>query len=487
MTDRDLEERLRRLSPEQRRLLERRLHGAPTARSLPADDDPPPTPGLAHLSPEQEEAWAMYAAAPGAPHNLVPTVLCLRGPLDAGALERSLDEVVRRHHALRASIVLDGGRPFQRFAADVPVGLPTVDLGGVPEEEREARALAAAMELLRERFELTGPAPVWRSRLLRLGPEDHVWALALPGVFVDGVARGVVVREVMAVYEALSAGRPSPLAPAGIAYPDVLRERRRWLRGPEAAADLAHWRDRLTGMRPLDLFPGRAERAPGFPRFGTRRWHELPAPAAQRVALFREREGVTLFMAWLALLAAVLSPWARSEDVVVATAISTRGDGPWRDVVGNFTSTMLLRCRVPGDPTFRELAHLVRDVSLAAQARSSIPLLPVLQALGLAGRLASWDANNVAMGLLVHVTEAQTMGDVDARFVPVDTGKADGTLTAYMPDRIEERTRALIEYDGALFDEDAIARFEAWFDAVLDRGTEDPGRRLSELLPGSDR
>jgi len=102
----------------------------------------------------QERLWFLDQLQPGSPVYNICASVRLSGLLGVAALERGLNEVVRRHEALRTTFATVGGRPVQVVASSLPLPLPLVDLGGLPEAEREAgaaiyRLLAAAAEALR--------------------------------------------------------------------------------------------------------------------------------------------------------------------------------------------------------------------------------------------------------------------------------------------------------------------------------------------------
>src|SRR5262249_30300407 len=146
------------------------------------------------LSFAQERLWFLHQLEPGSVVYHRPTNLRLRGLLNVPALERALNEVVRRHDVLRSCFSSDGRGPFQRAAEQPPLSLVPVDLTGVPaaRSEVEARGLARAEGRQPFHFE-TGP-PV-RAGLLRLGSEDHVLLLTVHHIVFDGWSEGVLHRE----------------------------------------------------------------------------------------------------------------------------------------------------------------------------------------------------------------------------------------------------------------------------------------------------
>ena len=95
------------------------------------------------LSFSQEALWFLDQLAPGQPTFNVTAAVRITGPLDQGALERSLNELVRRHESLRTTFVAIDGTPHQVIAPDLDLSLDADDLTGLPPEHREAEARAS--------------------------------------------------------------------------------------------------------------------------------------------------------------------------------------------------------------------------------------------------------------------------------------------------------------------------------------------------------
>ena len=110
------------LTPEQRELfdlLSKKVRGDEPARgTIPRRPDPAAS---APLSPAQHRLWFFDQLVPGSPAYNIPLVFRLSGPLDRTALERSLQEIVRRHEILRTTCVWEAGQPVQRVAPVVDV------------------------------------------------------------------------------------------------------------------------------------------------------------------------------------------------------------------------------------------------------------------------------------------------------------------------------------------------------------------------------
>src|ERR1700722_15040112 len=84
--------------------------------------------GLLPLSLAQEGLWFFEQAVPGTPAYNIAEAWWLEGPLDVAALQRSLDELVRRHETLRTAIAAKDGKPCQVVFPPKPFLLSVTDL-----------------------------------------------------------------------------------------------------------------------------------------------------------------------------------------------------------------------------------------------------------------------------------------------------------------------------------------------------------------------
>ena len=80
--------------------------------------------GPAPLSFAQERLWFLDQFQPGLPVYNIPMPLRWSGPLNVAALEHALNEIVRRHEALRTTFQVVDGRPCQMVEAFHPAPLP---------------------------------------------------------------------------------------------------------------------------------------------------------------------------------------------------------------------------------------------------------------------------------------------------------------------------------------------------------------------------
>ena len=358
----DLHDRIAQLSPAKRQLLLQRIGAAEPQRTARPDTLP--------LAFAQRRLWFLWQLDPSAATYHIGRTLTFDGPLDVPALSAALDELVRRHEALRTHIAQVAGEPVQRI--DPPFGV----LAGVEDVAPERVADLAAAEV-RRAFDLSSDHP-FRARLWRIAPHRHVLALTIHHAFVDGWSFSILQRELATIYAAFHRGAPSPLVEPRVQYADCAVEEHAFLASPAADAQLAFWRHELAGAPLVLALP--ADFAPGNQpvRGGLRR--RTLAPSLVRAARDLARaERVSTFVVHLAAFHVLLARLSGQDDFLIGTPLAHRASPERQGVVGFLANTVALRMR--SAPTFRTLIAAAHAHVERALAHPDAPFEQVVQTL----------------------------------------------------------------------------------------------------------
>lgn len=174
----------------------------------------------------QERLWLLDKLEPGNPARKILSAFRLVGPLNQSALEQGLNELIRRHEALRTTFTAVEGRPVQIIVPFSTLSLPVVDLLDLPESTRWNEAQRLVEQERQQPFDLA-QGPLLRATLLQLQPEEHVFLLCVHHIVTDGWSMGILRRELSALYNAFSRDAHSPLPELPIQYADYAL----WQRG----------------------------------------------------------------------------------------------------------------------------------------------------------------------------------------------------------------------------------------------------------------
>ncbi|WP_246204886.1 condensation domain-containing protein, partial [Streptomyces tailanensis] len=285
-----LPERIRSLSPERRALLEmlrrERAGDAITPRG--------PAP-WAPLSFAQQRMWFLDRFDPGNPGYNVYAAVRLRGPLDAGALERAVAALRERHETLRTRFNLREGALVSSIAEPAPIPLPVSE---IPAGDGDETARRLAVEEARTPFDLAEGPPL-RVRLLRRAADDHLLLLTVHHIAADGWSLGVLVEELAVLYRAFAAAEPNPLPPPPIQYADYAVWQRETLTDERLAEGLSYWRGELAGAPALLELPADRPRPAQRSGEGRRLEFALSDELSEEVRVLARGERVTVFMVLL--------------------------------------------------------------------------------------------------------------------------------------------------------------------------------------------
>jgi hypothetical protein len=100
-----------------------------------------------------------------------------------------------------------------------------------------------------------GEGPLFCAELLKLAEDEHLLVLCTHHIVSDGWSLAVLARELSTLYGAFSAGQPAPLPELPIQYADYAEWQRRWLQGEALDAQLAYWKQQLSGRLPVLELP----------------------------------------------------------------------------------------------------------------------------------------------------------------------------------------------------------------------------------------
>ena len=476
----DLAERISALSPQQRALFEaqlkkRGLDALKKERILRRKEH-----NFCPLSVDQERLWVIDQMEPGGHAYNVYTAIRLKGALNVAVMERSLNEIVRRHEVLRTTFTTRDGQPVQSIAPHLSITLPVVDLRALPEAEREAEALRLATEEVRKPFDLAR-GPLLRFSLLRLDEEDHVLPVVIHHTVTDRWSFAIFEQELAALYKAFSTHQPSPLPELPIQFADYAIWQHEWLQSEDYRAQLAYWKKQLEGA-PFVLELPADHRRPAVHNFrGVKHYFDLSEDLSKALKSLTHREGVTMFMTLLAAFQTLLYRYTGQEDILVGSPIANRNRSETEGLIGYLLNMLVLRTNFAGDPSFRELLGRVREAATGAYAHQDLPFGKLVEELKPPPDASRNPIFQVAF-VFIDFPESSDMGvsGLVASPLDVDSGTARFDLTLGLTEG-PEFIGGFLEYPIDLFEAQSIERMVEHFKTLLEGIVANPQARVSEL------
>ncbi|QSX75473.1 amino acid adenylation domain-containing protein [Lysobacter arenosi] len=448
------------------------------------------------MSVMQERLYLLEQFNPGQITYNTPSAHRLRGPLDVAAFQRAVNAMIQRQSALRTTIGIVDGEPVQVIHDSVELDITDVeDVGSFAADQRDKEVSRRMDVLIQTPFELDR-SPLIRSRLFRLGPEEHVWFFMTHHLIWDGWSFDLMYTDMAELYAAQLEQREPSLPELPVSYLDFSVWHRQWLQGPEYARQLAFWRERLgnTGQGAagqsapgpgMAALPTDMPRRPGMSGRGVTHRIVVSEATTQKLHDTALKVDATLYMVLLTAYFTLISRTSGLRELIVGTPVRGRNTAEVENLMGYFTSLLPLRMEMDQDLTFAQAVKQVKDVVLDSFAHPDIRLEDLVRELSVRSReggavlyhaLFSFQDIRQRMcdwGPLRHerypVFQTASTQDLGLWFVEQDTGLSGGFI-----------------YNADIFLDETTALLRDRYIAVLEALGNDPSRTLAELTAFDD-
>ncbi|NER27074.1 MAG: amino acid adenylation domain-containing protein, partial [Symploca sp. SIO1C4] len=431
------------------------------------------------LSFAQQRLWFLQQLQPDSSFYNEYGALQLTGSLDIAAFEQSLNGIVRRHEAMCTTFKMVEGEPVQTIAPSLTLTLPVVDLCELPEAEQAKEVQRLSIEQSQRPFDLVQD-PLFRFTLLQLNKQKYIWLYTIHHIVFDDWSVGVIIRELSALYEAFSSGKPASLPELPIQYADFAVWQRQQLQGEKLKSQLSYWKQQLSNAPPLLQLPTDRPRPTVQTYRGAKLSFLLPKSLTEALKAIAQKAQATLFMTLLSAFKLLLYRYSGQEDIIVSSAIANRNRAEIEGLIGFFVNVLLLRTDFSGNPTFEELLGQVRKVTIGAYANQDLPFEKLVEELQPERQVNYNPLFQVSFGLQNTPKVKFELPGLTLTPVEVEGTRALLDLRLDMTET-DSGLESFWEYNIDLFDAATISRMSGNFQTLLEAIVENPQQRVSQL------
>ncbi|MGB3533919.1 MAG: amino acid adenylation domain-containing protein [Microcoleaceae cyanobacterium] len=466
------------LSPEQRKLFERRLQQKGLKRPQVQAIPPRQTSDSLALSFAQQRLWFIQQLDPNNSSYNVPSALRLRGRLNVAVLEKTLNEIVRRHETLRTTFATNADKqPIQIISPFQAFSLPVIDLTQLTTTQIEIERIIR--EVTQQHFDLS--YPLLRLTLLQLDKTEFILSMITHHIISDRWSIGVFLREMGILYKAFIENKDSPLTELPIQYADWAIWQRQRLQGEVLETQVNYWQQQLGDELPILELPLDYQR----PAISTDKGEHYPMALSKSLSdllkALAAKEGVTLFTLLLTAFKVLLHRYTQQNDIIIGTDIANRDRSELEGLIGLLVNTLVLRTNLSENPSFREVLNRVREVTLAAYAHQDLPFEKLVEVLNPERNLSQiMPLFQVKFDLQLATVKPLELSGLTIERLPLENKTVKYELRFNLQET-EQGISGQVEYNTDLFKESTIARLVEHFKTLLFSIVDNPEQQLSEL------
>jgi amino acid adenylation domain-containing protein/non-ribosomal peptide synthase protein (TIGR01720 family) len=403
--------------------------------------------------------------------------LHLRAPFDYEGLQQSLNQLVKRHPALRTSFDFTSyTEPLQLVHQTAALPLELADLTNLSEVEQEVEIAAWIQAEQRRKFDWTS-GPLLRCQAHRRSEATFQFAYTCHHAILDGWSAAVMMSELFHIYRSQLQGQPHTIQPPpATTFREFVALERDSLSNSE---DRQYWTGKLRDCRLSQL--------PRWPQNsstqGKQRLEILTVPVSadttEGLKQLAEQAGAPLKSALLAAHLRVLALLGNQTEVI--TGLVTHGRPETTDgdrCLGLFLNTLPLRLRLDGG-TWADLVRATFEAEREMVRHRRYPLAELQKALG--GESLFETAFNfvhfhVFQGLL-ELGEVEYLGEQFSN--PTDLPLIASFSLAPVSNQVELR----LEYDASQFSSEQALAIGGYYGRTLAAMASEPAGRYERHSP----
>ncbi|MCU0288458.1 MAG: amino acid adenylation domain-containing protein, partial [Acidobacteria bacterium] len=401
----------------------------------------------------------MYLDSTG--YNL-PHHFYLPEETDIGKLDDTFHKLINRHESLRTSFHMIADKPVQRIHENVEFKIEHLDLAalddaGLTSVIQDGGLISLIHYSFIRPFDLSR-APLLRAGWTKLENQQYLLMVDMHHIISDGISHDILLKDFMALYKG------DGLPPLRIQYKEFSQWQHHEKENEGIKQQKNYWLKVFAGEIPVLQIPS------DYPRPEIQDFAGISVDAAinpEKSGLLKQyavREGVTLYMLFLAVTNILFSKLSGQEDIVAGTPVAGRRHADLELIIGMFVNTLPMRNYPVGDKTFKQFLAEVKTRTLEAFDNQEYPFEDMVDQVGVnrdAGRNPLFD---VMFALQNNDNRQVPVLDEDTFRIGHTRSKFDITITAF---ESRENISFNFIYNTALFKIETIKRFIGCFKKII--------------------
>ncbi len=323
--------------------------------------------------------------------------------------------------------------------------------------------------------------PLLRAAVYQLSAHKWIFSFVMHHIISDGWSVGVLIRELLGVYNDRVEGKESLQPSLRIQYKDYAG----WQRSRLNEEHRSYWLDHLSGELPVLELPGRQARPAVKSYAGGKASMVLNPLLSKGLRQLVREQDATLFMGLLAAVNVLLYRYTGLEDIIIGSPVAGRDHIDLEDQIGFYVNTLALRSRFKGTDSFRDLLGLIREETLAAYQHQSYPFEALVEELALPRDMSRHPLFDVFLVLHNETMASDSWKDVSGK-LKIEEYKDEVAVSCKFDLQFDftetgDSITVMLTYNSDLFTTGIISSCLAHLEQLLSSIVSHPASALNQL------
>ena len=431
------------------------------------------------LSFAQQRLWFLNQLSNDSRYNMAGS-FDIAGELNTSVLKKTFELIVGRHEILRTCFVEYHAGPCQIIHEPEKWEMPEIDLTHLDEQQIKNQKKILSQDHASQLFNL-GEGPLLRTTVLRTGEREYTLLIAMHHIISDEWSVGILIQDMVSIYDALSRNKPNPMEPLAFQYVDFSKWQKDTFESDDIQkTQLSYWRQQLKDITVLEVptdFPRQADQSSEGENFT----FEITEHLKEKLNVISKDFGVTVFSILLSSYKILLHRYSGMNDICVGIPFSNRDQQELEPIIGFFVNSLPIRSEINEEQEFIELVKGVQSTLLDADENQAVPFEQIVAEVSEIRDLSHSPIFQTMFSLEVEPTiKNLKLGDLSLKFnsTEINTAKFDFSLHV---ENLESGMAGNWEYNTNLFESDTAESMAKHFLVVLEQVIENPNQIIKSI------
>ncbi|TQV81105.1 non-ribosomal peptide synthetase [Aliikangiella coralliicola] len=335
---------------------------------------------LAPSSFSQQRLWFIDTMLEGSSNYNMVSCLPIREIVDINAINKSLSDLIERHHSLRTNYIESEGIVYQVINEPVAASIELHDFKTFPQQLAHKKVQSVVDASAGHVFNLS-KGKILKVDLCYVKENESYLIVNIHHIASDGWSQDIFKKEFLHFYIYYTSNKGRPLPELNYQFADYAHWERNFFRGEVLSKHLQYWENKLQNIPDVHSLALDRPRPTIQTYNGSEYSTMMNEDDISRFKTICVNSNASLFMGLSATFAYLLSRFSGEDDIVFSTPIANREQLEMSEVIGFFVNTLVLRFDLSSVNSFEDLLMQAKEICIGAYAHQQMPLEQIVEKL----------------------------------------------------------------------------------------------------------